>query len=220
MLNGIELVVFDCDGVLVDSEMLASTVLAEQLQDCGLSITADDCRQQFTGRSLSSVIDMVERQWLVKLPDDFLIKLRQRDVIVFEKELRPIAGVAEVLEGLSLPFCVASSGGLIKIRHSLTLTGLINHFEPHIFSAEQVAKGKPAPDLFIHAARTMGVAPEKCLVIEDSVAGVTAAIAAGMMVLGFAGGSHITPETMTALQRAGAKEVIDNMTDLSLRLRS
>mgnify|MGYP000991018694 FL=1 len=140
--------------------------------------------------------------------------LGERDRAAFQIELRPLAGVAEMLPALTLPICVASSGALEKIRCNLALTGLLQYFEPHLFSAEMVAHGKPAPDLFLFAAASMGLPPERCVVVEDSVAGVQAARAAGMGVLGFCGGGPARPGSAAALRAAGARCVFDRMAEL------
>lgn len=203
------LIIFDCDGVLVDSEMIASQVLAEAVSALGHPLTAAQCRARFTGKSLDSVFAELHRD--VDLPDNFIETLRARDVAAFEAHLKAIPGVRRAIDGLGMPMCVASSGRLEKIRHSLTLTGLIDFFQDHLFSAEQVAHGKPAPDLFLLAARTMGAKPGDCVVIEDSTAGVRAALAAGMRVLGFAGGSHCGPGYADVLRAAGAPVVFSDM---------
>ena len=213
-LSSFDLVIFDCDGVLVDSEPLACRVLAAALVAAGFATTAEDCRDRFAGHALSSVVAAVEAEWGRSLPDDFLTELRRRDAEVFERELEAIPGVRRSVEGLGHRACVASSGGMLKIRHSLTVTGLIDLFEPHLFSAEQVDRGKPAPDLFLHAAAAMGADPARTLVIEDSPSGVAAGVAAGMTVLGFLGGSHVTPGWSARLTAAGAHACIRQMAAL------
>ncbi|HEY9078527.1 HAD family hydrolase [Magnetovibrio sp.] len=209
-----QLVIFDCDGVLVDSEMIASRELAAFLSDLGRPTEAQECRDAFTGMSIKSVGDMVRRDWGLALPEDFIEQLRARDRIAFERDLQAVSGVAEVLTRLShsqTAFCVASSGTPEKIRHSLTITGLIDHFDAHLFSASQVTHGKPAPDLFELAAYDMGVAAEHCVVIEDAAPGVRGGVAAGMTVLGFVGASHAEPHSAAALKAAGAQVVFDDM---------
>jgi len=209
-----ELVIFDCDGVLVDSEAIACRVLAELLSDLGYPITVDQCRDRFTGISIPSLIAKVEADWGRDLPSDFETRVSDRDRAAFARELQPIPGVAAAVDEINLPVCVASSGSPEKIRHSLTVTGLLGRFEPNLFSASQVARGKPVPDLFLHAAAGMGVDPSGCVVIEDSIAGVTAAIAAGMRVLGFAGGGHCGPGYADGLSAAGVPVVFDDMRNL------
>ncbi|MCP5370584.1 MAG: HAD family hydrolase [Hyphomicrobiales bacterium] len=208
------LVIFDCDGVLVDSEPIACRVLAGLLTELGYPMTADGCRDRFTGISIPTLVADVEGDWGRPLPADFETRLRDRDREVFARELQPIPGIEGALKAITAPVCVASSGTEEKIRHSLTVTGLIGYFEPHIFSARAVPRGKPAPDLFLHAARAMGTAPADCLVVEDSVAGITAARAAAMAVLGFAGGGHCGPGYAQCLRAAGAPVVFDDMARL------
>ena len=207
------LIIFDCDGVLVDSEPVANGVLARYLTELGLP-HGDGDTDKYVGISIPSMIAKIEREWNTALPADFREELWRRDRLAFETELRPIAGIAEVLAGLQGPRCVASSSAPERIRNSLTLTGLIGFFEPHIFSASQVENGKPAPDLFLFAAERMGVPAAECLVIEDAVPGVQAGRAAGMRVLGFAGGGHCRPGHAVKLIDAGAERVFDDMSEL------
>src|SRR5262249_53104683 len=151
---------------------------------------------------------------------DFAERAARRTLKAFDRTLRPIPGMAELLANLPGRKCVASSSDLPRIRHSLSLAGILHHFEPHIFSANQVKRGKPAPDLFLLAAASMGTPPERCLVVEDSVAGVTAARAAGMTVLGFTGGGHCLDGHADKLRAAGANEVLASMPDLAGFLRA
>lgn len=206
-----DLVIFDCDGVLVDSEPLAAEALARTASEAGFPLTRDECLARFTGISLASVRSAIEVQFGRSLPEDFLERLRHRDEAAFRSGLRAIPGVAEALARLPCKRCVASSGTPRKMRFTLGLTGLLPLFEPHLFSAIEVAAGKPAPDLFLHAAAQMGSEPERCVVIEDSLAGVTAARAARMRALGFIGGSHATPAIGLRLRLAGAARIFDNM---------
>ncbi len=208
------LVIFDCDGVLVDSESLANRVLAAYLTELGLPTTFDESVARYIGTSIASVRAKAEADLGRPLPDDFETELWARDRVVFDRDLKPISGVAAALKAIVAgggETCVASSGSPQKIRHSLSLTGLGQHFDERIYSASQVAHGKPAPDLFEFAARQMSAAVDDCLVIEDSTAGVTAARAAGMRVFGFTGGGHATPTLAETLKAAGAALVFDNM---------
>lgn len=211
----VKLVIFDCDGVLVDSEPIASRLLARELTALGYPIAAEGCKARFTGMSMRRVMAMVEADWGRPLPPDFELEMRRKDFEAFTAELKPCPGVAETLPGLALPKCVASSGAPEKIRHSLTVTGLIGHFDGHLFSASEVPRGKPAPDLFLHAAASMGMAPEDCVVIEDARAGVEAGRAAGMRVLGFAGGGHCGPGYADMLREAGVETVFADMRELA-----
>lgn len=208
------LLIFDCDGVLVDSEPIASRVLAEALSEIGFPLGPQQAIERYTGISLAAVLAAVEAEWQRPLPADFSATLAERDRAAFRAELQAMPGVARVLAGLPHARCVASSGSLDKIRHNLALTGLLDFFAPHVFSAEMVTHGKPAPDLFLLAAARMHSPPARCVVIEDSVAGVSAACAAGMRVLGFCGGGHARPELADALRAAGAREIFTRMSDL------
>lgn len=210
------LVIFDCDGVLVDSEMIASRELAAYLTDLGRPTTGAQCREAFTGLSIQAVGERVRREWGLTLPDGFIATLRERDREAFDRELKAIPGISAALDDLDqrgVRYCVASSGTPEKIRHSLELTGLIDRFDGHLFSASQVTHGKPAPDLFILAATRMGAAPGDCLVIEDSPAGVAGAKAAGMRVLGFTGGGHCGADYTAKLGHADA--VFSDMSTLT-----
>lgn len=207
------LIIFDCDGVLVDSEPVANRVLARYLTELGLP-HADGDTDKYVGISIPSMIGRIEQEWNTSLPADFRDELWRRDRVAFETELRPISGIADVLARLERPRCVASSSAPERIRNSLTLTGLIGFFDPHIFSAHQVPHGKPAPDLFLFAAESMGAPVGECLVIEDAVPGVQAGRAAGMHVIGFAGGGHCRPGHAGKLIDAGAERVFDDMTEL------
>lgn len=207
------LLIFDCDGVLVDSEILACQVDADVLTHIGLPYTAADIARQFVGVSLKDMIARIEAEHARALPEDFAERINHALFARFEAELRPIAGVRKAILSLPHSRCVASSSLPERIALSLRVTGLADLFD-NIFSATQVARGKPAPDLFLLAARQMGTCPEKCLVIEDSPAGVQAAQAAGMRVIGFTGGGHCGPDHADKLRQAGAPVVIDRMTDL------
>jgi HAD superfamily hydrolase (TIGR01509 family) len=189
--RSVELVIFDCDGVLIDSERLAIKVEVEMLHALGWRLSEADVIERFVGRSDRETNAAIEAHLGRKLPAgwDEQAKLRYRRV--FAAELAPVPGVLEALEEISLPSCIASSGSREHLRYTLGLTGLYERFAGRIFSAEEVAAGKPAPDLFLHAAERMATAPADCVVVEDSRAGVQAARAAGMRVLAFAGG--LTP---------------------------
>jgi HAD superfamily hydrolase (TIGR01509 family) len=209
-----DLVIFDCDGVLVDSESLACVVHADVLTEYGYPISAEQVHARFLGRSAREARSEVEAELGRALPDDYTAKLRATIDAVFGASLQPIPHIAETLARLQRPICVASSGTPTRIRSSLGTTQLIHHFGEHLFSALQVARGKPAPDLFLFAAAQMGIAPERCVVIEDSIAGVTAAVAAGMTVFGYHGGSHCSPASATGLRAVGAHLVFDDMRQL------
>jgi HAD superfamily hydrolase (TIGR01509 family) len=205
------LVIFDCDGVLVDSEVIACRVDAECLTEAGFPTTAAYIQEHFVGVSSRTMFEQLEKTHGRPLPGNFPAVLRERLHAAFDRELEPIAGVADLLPALGIKTCVASSSQPERLRHTLGLTGLWAHFDPHVFSATMVANGKPAPDLFLYAAERMGAAPDDCVVVEDSAAGVTAGVAAGMRVLGFAGGSHCGAAHADRLRAAGAHAVFDDM---------
>jgi len=208
-----ELIIFDCDGVLVDSELLSCQSLADVLALSGIELGVEQALELFLGRSTKAVLQHY-RDLGRELPDTFLADLKQKLRQTFASALQPIAGIATVLAELQLPFCVASSSDLDRVRFSLEMTGLAAYFGDRLYSAEMVVRGKPAPDLFIYAAEKMGVRPARALVIEDSVSGVQAAKAAGMTVWGFAGGSHYQGRDGRAiLQSAGADRVFERMQD-------
>lgn len=204
----IKLIIFDCDGVLVDSEPLAMRVLLQIIADAGIEIEREVAFRSFLGRSLASISESLNQSHGTPLSEASLAAMREQLYALYRKELKPTPWLKDVLAGLDLPFCVASSSQLERIRLSLELTGLLPSFEPHIFSASMVENGKPAPDLFLHAARQMGVAPENCLVIEDSPAGIMAARAAGMRVFAFVGGGHIAESGLRAEVEALAPDAI------------
>ena len=187
----ISLVIFDCDGVLVDSEMLSATVLMRLLADAGVPIDFPIFRTEFLGRSFASAMERTYERTGIRLPDDFQLRYRSELLHEFGGRLRKMENVDEVLEAMRVPFCVATSSSPQRLNESLRLTGLAKWFSSRLFTASMVDHGKPAPDLFLHTASQMGFQPGSCLVIEDSEMGVRAAKAAGMTVWHFAGGSHV-----------------------------
>lgn len=206
------LVVFDCDGVLVDSEPIAMRVLLDTLTAAGLELDAGIAHDRFLGRSLASTVAILAADFGLTLDPAALAAMRARLHAAFRAELRPIPGVAATLAALAPPVCVASSSQPERIELSLRLTGLWPWFEGRAFSATEVDRGKPAPDLFLHAARAMGFAPAECLVVEDSPAGVRAAQAGGMRVVGFVGGGHAQGAAhRAALAALGPERVIEDM---------
>jgi len=182
----LELVIFDCDGVLVDSELLSNRVLAQTLAEIGLPMSLEETIATFMGHSMAACVAIIEERTSRPIPSNFVANFRDRTFDVFRRELRPVQGIESVLDAIDLPFCVASSGPPEKIQLTLSITGLLPRFAGRIFSAVEVTRGKPHPDLFLHAAHKMGVAPPACVVVEDSVRGVQAAVAAGMRVFGYA----------------------------------
>jgi D-ribulokinase len=210
-----EVVIFDCDGVLVDSEVIALAVTRHKLGEAGLFLTDDETRARFLGLRLDSVVRRIETELGAPLPKEFPGDLSREILSAFARELKGVEGVREAVGGLRARVCVASSSTPERLRFALRVTGYEALFAPNIFSAVEVAQGKPSPDLFLFAARAMSAAPKDCLVIEDSVAGVAAARAAGMTVFGFVGASHFSPFDEGAdLTAAGAELLFDDMTRL------
>jgi len=209
-----DLIIFDCDGVLVDSEVISCRAHAETLTRHGYPITADQVLNRFLGVSDREARLMIENEISRKLPNDFESQVKQATLQFYADDLRAISYVGEAIAAIGLPKCVASSGTPEKIRHGLTCARLYDQLAPHIFSASEVKRGKPAPDLFLFAAEQMQAAPARCLVIEDSIPGVTGAVAAGMTVLGFHGGSHCRPGYGDTLRAAGAIMTFEDMRQL------
>ncbi|MFD7387682.1 HAD family hydrolase [Streptomyces sp. NPDC059852] len=206
-----DLVIFDNDGVLVDSEPISNRLLAAYLTELGHPTSYENSIRDYMGSAMHRVHDLVLERTGERLPADFDDVFHARVFAAFERELKPVAGAVDVLEALAargVPYCVASSGSHERIRVGHRTTGLDRWFDDaRIFSSQDVGRGKPAPDLFLHAARRMGVAPERCVVVEDSPLGVRAAVAAGMDVLGF---TAMTP----AERLSGANELFADMGEL------
>jgi HAD superfamily hydrolase (TIGR01509 family) len=209
-----DLIIFDCDGVLVDSEVISCAAHAETLTRHGYPITADQVLKRFLGVSDHEARLIVEAELGRALPGDFEAQMKQAALQRYADELGTIPHIGEAIEAIALPKCVASSGTPEKIRHGLTCAGLYDVLAPNIFSATQVKRGKPAPDLFLFAAEQMSIPPAQCLVIEDSVPGITGGRAAGMTVLGFHGGSHCGAGHAELLRAAGAAVTFDDMRQL------
>ena len=211
MSSQIDLVIFDCDGVLVDSERVANEVFARALEEvCGLEFSLEDMFDTFVGHSKAQCLEKIECILGYPPPDELDRRYREEINAALEQSVQAVAGIEHVLEQLPLAYCVASSGSHEKMRLTLGKTGLIDYFEDNIFSTSEVERGKPHPDIYLYAAARMGIeAPSRCLVVEDSPIGVTGARAAGMRVFGFA-------ELMPAhkLQASGADLVFERMRDL------
>jgi HAD superfamily hydrolase (TIGR01509 family) len=184
----ISLVIFDCDGVLVDTERIAVRIDVAVLAELGWKMSEAEVIERFMGKSDDAMTREIEAHTGRKLPESWEAPFRHLYREAFAAELQPVPGVVEALDAITLPTCVASSGTHEKIRYTLGLTGLYDRFAGRIFSVDDVRRGKPAPDLFLHAAGRMGAAPERCAVVEDSPYGVQAARAAGMRAFGYAGG--------------------------------
>jgi HAD superfamily hydrolase (TIGR01509 family) len=206
-----ELIIFDCDGVLVDSERVANEVFAGVLREvCGLEFSLEEMFDTFVGHSKQQCLDKIEAMTGAPPPEELERRYREDINQALADTVQAVPGIEAVLQQLRLPFCVASSGSHEKMRMTLGRTGLFDYFDGNIFSTSEVERGKPHPDIYLYAAKRMGVAdPARCLVVEDSPLGVTGAVAAGMRVYGFA-------ELMPAhkLRDAGAHEVFGRMSDL------
>ena len=211
-----KLVIFDCDGVLVDSEPIINRTFAETLTEAGFPITYREVTQKFIGKSLKTCLEMIEEAYNKPLPENFMELCKEREIAPLQQELQPVPGIIEVLEQLTLPKCVASNSNHRHIQFVLKLTGLLHQFDGKIYSCYDVPRPKPFPDVYLHAAEQMNTNPEHCVVIEDSVPGVQAGYAAGMTVFGYAQHSDTFGELRyrTALTDAGAKIVFNDMRQL------
>ncbi|MEO5931435.1 MAG: HAD family hydrolase [Candidatus Kapaibacterium sp.] len=183
-----DLIIFDCDGVLVDSETIGNRVIAEIIREHGHDMSTDQALATFRGRQMAECMTIIAGLLQRELPEGFLDVMRARMGAALEAEVLAIEGIGEALDAISTPVCVASSGPVAKIRMTLGRTGLLPRFEGRLFSSYDIGSWKPAPDLFLHAARTLGADPARCAVVEDSIHGVRAGLAAGMTVFGFATG--------------------------------
>jgi HAD superfamily hydrolase (TIGR01509 family) len=210
-----DLVIFDCDGVLVDSEVISNRIFTESFAEFGIVFTLEQMISFGVGKNAVTLAAAIEQEFGVTLPTGFIEGQRARIMEAFTTELRPIDGIPELLAALKLKRCVASNSHIRRVRHALTTTGLMPHLEPYIYTPALVAHGKPAPDLFLYAAKQHDVRPDRCLVIEDSLSGVTAANAAGMPIIGFVGGSHCRPGHADAMRDAGCVEVFARMTEVA-----
>ncbi len=216
MVTQLDLLVFDCDGVLVDSEVLVMDVEAAMLTEAGFPVSTDEIADNYIGLSYRTMMTDLAARHGRPVPDELSQQIQQAALDRFPDHLQPVDGMADLLARSDRRRCVASSSDVSRIELSLRLTGLDGHFAPGtVFSAQMVERGKPAPDLFLLAASTLGVDPGSCLVIEDSTAGVTAARAAGMEVVGLVAGGHARPHLGQRLLDAGASRVFQRVDDLA-----
>jgi HAD superfamily hydrolase (TIGR01509 family) len=204
-----DLVIFDCDGVLVDSELITNTTFVRMLNELGLALSLEDMFEQLVGRSMPQCLALVTGLLGRPLPDDFAEEFQRRSTAALKAELKAVAGIETVLAALNVPFCVASSGTHEKMQTTLGATGLLPQFAGKMYSVTEVARSKPHPDVFLHAASRQGVAPTACAVIEDTPTGVRAGVAAGMTVFGYCA---LTPRS--SLIAAGAHHTFERMHDL------
>ena len=213
-----KLVIFDCDGVLIDSEIVVCRLTSEELTRLGYTVTLEQVIDRFAGRPEREMIADIERDWGRPVPAAFFERLRTRIDEAYATELRIMPEIADVLDRIRIDICVASSSYPAKLALGLRTVGLHDRFDPNIISAYYVTHGKPAPDVFIYAAGWMRTQVADCLVIEDSVPGVRAAVGAGMRVYGFTGGSHSRPSLRGRLLDAGAECVFDHFRELAVRI--
>ena len=211
-----ELIIFDSDGVLVDSEKIALTVLVRAATDEGAAIGVDEAIRLFRGVKMADCVREIERRSGHSVRADFVADVRHAIASAFDAELKPVEGIHAALAEITVPVCVASNGPMSKLTHALGLTKLLSHFEGRIFSAYEVGSWKPDPGLFLHAAQTLRVHPSHCVVVEDSLSEIHAAKAAGMRVLGFTGGD---PEAELELGAACA-DLFHRMSDLPAMLQA
>jgi HAD superfamily hydrolase (TIGR01509 family) len=207
--SAIAFIIFDCDGVLVDSEPISNRVFCEALNKAGVAISLSELFASYVGLSLEQGLNRINQNYGVLLGSDFLVDYKVARDAALAAEIKPIAGVEAVISQLTLPYCVASNSEASKVEKMLGLTGLLAYFSGRIFSAADFGKPKPAPDIYLKIAAEFGIAPAACLVIEDTVTGVSAGVAAGMQVIGY---SATTSEQ--ALTAAGAVQVFKTMPDI------
>ena len=206
-LENIELIIFDCDGVLIDSEPIASGTLAASLQQAGVVIGAEEAHARFTGNSVGVIRKMIERDYDVADVDALFAAWHEALFAEFASRLAPMPGILDIVSGLARPKCVASNSSMERLERSLGSLDLWSHFSPKVFSADAVTRPKPAPDLLLHCAREMSAAPERCVMIDDSPHGIEAAVAAGMLPIDFVDPADPRPSRRALLIEAGALTV-------------
>lgn len=208
----LDLVIFDCDGVLIDSEIISAKMLVSELALLGVHIDLAYVTRHFLGRSYPTVMQQIRIEFGLNLPAEFEGQYRQRLLAAFDTDLRVMPGVRDVIDRLTVPYCVATSSSPLRAERSLQIAGLDDLTGPRLFTSTMVQKGKPAPDLFLFAAAQMGADPARCLVIEDSLNGLRAGLAAGMRVWRFVGGSHLGSAIETEPDDAIPEQRFDSFT--------
>jgi HAD superfamily hydrolase (TIGR01509 family) len=210
------LMIFDCDGVLIDSEILSAEVDCEFLREIGYEITPEELAHRFAGFTTEAIFERAGEELGQEVPKELIRRAEAETDRRLAEKVDPIPGVTEMLDRLDGPRCICSNSRLERLRVSLTKAGLWDRFRPYVYSAREVGegRGKPAPDVFLHAARAFDVTPADCIVVEDSVTGVTGAVTAGMRVIGFTGASHIRPGHGETLMDAGALTVVRRLTEV------
>ncbi len=207
--NRFGLVIFDCDGVLVDSELITNRVFASMLNQLGLALSLEDMFERFVGRSMPQCLEVITELLGRPVPHQFVEEYQTRSAAALRAELKAVPDIGTVLAAIRMPYCVASSGTHEKMQTTLGITGLLPQFRGKMYSVTEVAQSKPFPDVFLHAARQQGVLPGDCAVIEDTPTGVRAGVAAGMTVFGYCA---LTPKQR--LIEAGAHHTFERMRDL------
>lgn len=210
------LVIFDCDGVLIDSEIIAARIDSELLTEAGYPVSAEEVGQRFAGLNWNKIVEAVEGELGHSIPEEILDKSEKELDIRLAAEVQAVNGAEAMLDSLDFARCICSNSSSERLEMTLTKTGLFDRFRPYIFAARDVRDGlgKPAPDVFLHAAETLEFEPHRTIVVEDSVVGVQGAVAAGMRVVGFTGASHSWPGHGEALMDAGAVTVVHRLSDL------
>ena len=203
------LVIFDCDGVLVDSELITNRVFGQMLNELGIAISLEDIFERFVGRSMPQCLEILAKLLGRPVPQHFVEEYQTRSATALKSELKAVPDIETVLAAMRVPYCVASSGSHEKMHTTLGITGLLPQFRGKMYSVTEVAQSKPFPDVFLHAARQQGVMPADCAVIEDTPTGVRAGVAAGMTVFGYCA---LTPKQR--LIEAGAHHTFERMRDL------
>ena len=210
----VDALIFDCDGVLIDSEIVVCRIAAEELTKLGYAITTEQVIERFAGRPDREMRAEIEGEWGQPVPEEYRERVNARTIEAYGTELKIMPGLASALDAIQVPVCVASSSFPEKLRLGLETVGIYERFMPNVVSATLVAHGKPEPDVFLFAAGWMKVSPMRCLVVEDSVPGVKAAVRAGIPVIGFTGGTHCGPDHARLLVEAGAVSTFSDMADL------
>lgn len=210
------LIIFDCDGVLVDSEIIASEVNLELVKDLGMDITLDELSQRYSGLTADAIFAQVAEELAKPLPDDLAQRSDEMLDAALQQSLQAVAGVHEMLDAMDDARCICSNSTTVRLEQNLKLTNLHDRFRPFIYSALEVRQKlpKPSPDVFLHAAETLGSTPAQTIVIEDSSHGVEGAVAAGMRVIGFVGASHSYAGHAEKLMDAGAETTVHNLSDV------
>jgi HAD superfamily hydrolase (TIGR01509 family) len=216
------LVIFDCDGVLIDSEILSARVDSELLFEIGYEITPEELAHRFAGITTERIFELIGEETGRAVPDALIERAKRETDRKLKKEVQPIAGVHEMLDALDDPRCICSNSRPERLEVSLIKAGLWDRFRPYVFSAQAVGegRGKPAPDVFLHGAKEFGTDPADTIVVEDSVAGVTGAVAAGMRVIGFTGASHTWPGHGESLMEAGAQTVVRRLVEVPATIQA